>query len=156
MKPEILFPNEVILETQYFKVSQDWEVPIPGFFIIATKRKIRSVCDFTKQEASQFINILCEVRLGMQEKLKIKDTYLFQNEDTEHGFHFWLFPRHDWMDLFGRKIQSVREIMDYAKKIETIEPIIAHSKKTMNKEDIIKNVKDNAQIMRQYLKDFSC
>jgi len=51
----------------------------------------------------------------MKEVLKIKDVYFFQNEDSEHGFHLWLFPRLDWMEKFGRKIESVRPIMEYAR-----------------------------------------
>ncbi|MDP2587086.1 MAG: hypothetical protein Q8P32_04970 [Candidatus Komeilibacteria bacterium] len=51
----------------------------------------------------------------MKEVLKVKDVYFFQNEDSEHGFHLWLFPRLDWMEKFGRKIESVRPIMEYAK-----------------------------------------
>jgi hypothetical protein len=47
----------------------------------------------------------------------ISDAYFFQNEDSDHGFHIWIFPRHPWMDrVAGRKIQSVRPIMDHAVK----------------------------------------
>ena len=51
----------------------------------------------------------------MSKVLGIQEIYIFQNEDTEHGFHVWIFPRHKWMDKFGTKIQSVRPIIEYAK-----------------------------------------
>lgn len=111
-----LFPNLIIIKTKHFTLAQDWDVPISAFFIISTNRKCRSVAEFTKEEAEEFISLLCKTRKGMGEILNIKDVYLFQNEDTEHGFHLWLFPRQNWMEQFGRKVQSVRPIMEYAKK----------------------------------------
>jgi len=136
-----LFPNEDIITTKNFSVCQDWEVPIPGFFIISSKRKIRSISELTNEEAIEFINLLRKVRKGMEEVLRIKDVYLFQNEDTSHNFHLWIFPRYDWMEMFGRKIQSVRLIINYAKE-------------NMLNEDVFKQVKDYAKKMREYMKDF--
>lgn len=112
---KILFPDQVILENDYFKVSQDWEIPIPAFFIISVKREVFSLADFTSEELNEFIQIAAKVRRAMKEIFKIKDVYFFQNEDSEHGFHLWLFPRFDWMEKFGRKIESVRPIMEYAR-----------------------------------------
>jgi hypothetical protein len=82
------------------------------------------------------MNALRVVREGMLNELNIKDVYYFQNEDTEHGFHFWIFPRFDWMHKFGTKIESVRPIMDYAKESmldETTENLVINYAKRMNK-----------------------
>ncbi len=116
MTEKILFPKENIVTTKLFNVSQDWEVPIPGFFIIAPFRKIKCISEFSDEEAIEFIHLLLKVRKGMREILKIQEVYLFQNEDSQHGFHLWVFPRHEWMNKFGKKIQSVRPIMEYAKE----------------------------------------
>ncbi len=129
----ILFPNEIILQTEHFKVSQDWEVPIVGFFILATRRDLRSVGEFNEQEASEFGLIITKIRKGMQDVLHIDDVYLFQNEDTEHGFHLWMFPRHDWMEPFGRKIQSVRPIMEHAQSVEVTDVLINEVKVACSK-----------------------
>lgn len=48
--------------------------------------------------------------------LGIDVVYFHQEEDTSHHFHLWIFPIYGWMNKFGKKIQSVRPIMDYAKK----------------------------------------
>jgi diadenosine tetraphosphate (Ap4A) HIT family hydrolase len=111
-----LFPDQEILSTKNFSAHQDWEVPIVGFFIIASKNTTkRSIIDFTEEEAHEFIHVAQNVRTAMNEVLGIEDVYLFQNEDSTHGFHLWIFPRHVWMEEFGRKIESVRPIMEYAK-----------------------------------------
>ena len=110
------FKNLKVLETKFFEIHQDWEVPISGFFIISPKRKLNTIADFTEKEAEEFIVVLCKLRKDMKTKLAINTVYLFENEDTTHNFHFWIFPRHSWMERFGRKIESVRPIMEYAKK----------------------------------------
>lgn len=134
-----LFPDEVILSTENFIVTQDWEVPIAAFFILSTKRTIRSVEEFTDAEAAEFGSLLKKIRTGMRNALNIQDVYLFQNEDTIHGFHLWIFPRHTWMEAFGRKIESVRPIMQYAQTLEVTDTLLA-------------NVKKTAATMREYFK----
>jgi diadenosine tetraphosphate (Ap4A) HIT family hydrolase len=136
-----IFPNEVVIETKYFDAHQDWEVPIPGFIIVTSKRKIRSMADFTEEEAQEFIKLIIKIRKGMKEVLNIKDVYLIENEDTKHNFHLWIFPRHDWMEKFGRKIESVR-------------PIMLHAQKSMVTDEIIKQVKEDIKKMHEYMEDF--
>ncbi len=109
--------DEKILETENFVVGQDREVPIVGFFIIASKDKNKkSILDFSKAEFAELINLQAEIRNLMKEVLQIETVYFFQNEDSEHGFHIWCFPRFLWMEKFGRKIESVRPIMNFAKE----------------------------------------
>ena len=136
-----LFPDDKIIVTNYFDIHQDWEVPIPGFFILAPLRKIKSIAELTDEELSEFSTLLRKVRQGMQEVLQIDEVYLFQNEDTEHGFHLWIFPRYKWMEQFGRKIQSVR-------------PIINHAKENMINDDVFKQVKDYVKKMKTYMEGF--
>jgi diadenosine tetraphosphate (Ap4A) HIT family hydrolase len=136
-----LFPHLEVIVTKNFDVHQDWEVPIPGFFVLASNRKIRSICEFTDEESADFMNILRKIRKGMYDVLNVKDVYLYQNEDSEHGFNLWIFPRYDWMEQFGIKIQSVRPIIDYAKE-------------NMVNEKVFIEVKEYAQKMKKYMKEF--
>jgi len=140
MEPKILFPNETIITTKHFDIHQDREVPIAGFFIIAPIRKLKSIDEFADKEAVEFINLIRKVRKGMRDILKIEEVYFFQNEDTTHGFHIWIFPRHKWMEKFWRKIQSVKPIIDYAKE-------------NMVSDDVLKEVKEYVKKMREYMSD---
>ncbi|MDO8482559.1 MAG: diadenosine tetraphosphate hydrolase [bacterium] len=131
---KILFPSDQIIETEHFNVGQDWETPIEGFFIIgANDKSKRSFADFSEGELHEFVDILRKVRLAMDTVLGIKDVYIFQNEDTEQGFHVWMFPRHDWMQKFGRKIESVRPIMKAALAERSIEPYLTEVKEAAKK-----------------------
>jgi len=141
MSDGILFPNERVIITEFFDVHQDWMMPIPGFFIIESLRKIRSVAELNDEEAIDFINLIRKIRSGMKDILGIEDIYLFQNEDSKYSFHLWVFPRHQWMEQFGRRIESVRQIMNYAKE-------------NMANEEIFQQVKASVTKMRDYMKNF--
>ncbi|EKD66596.1 MAG: HIT family hydrolase [uncultured bacterium (gcode 4)] len=138
---KILFSKDIVIDAMYFQINQDWEVPIPGFFILAPKRKIKSISEFTDEESIEFMNLLRKIRKWMREVLDIKDVYLFQNEDTDGDFHLWIFPRYIRMEKFGNKIESVRPIMNYAKE-------------NMVTDEIVKEVKEYVKIMKEYMKDF--
>jgi len=134
-----LFSHDNIITTKLFNAGQDWETPIPAFFILSPLRKgIRSITDLTEEESVEFIQLIRRIRNGMRKVLGIKEVYFFQNEDSEHGFHLWIFPRLGWMEKFGRKIQSVRAIMDY-------------SVENMNNDRTVKEVRDCVKKMRNYL-----
>ncbi|MFH0711961.1 MAG: hypothetical protein V1889_02530 [archaeon] len=134
----MLFPNEKIIVTENFDVHQDWDVPIPGFFIVASVKKRVSLLDFDDDERKEFFELVFKLRKGMKEVLGINEVYFFQDESTHHKlFHLWIFPRYDWMDKFGDKIQSIR-------------PIIEYSKCEMTDEKNISEVKDAVQKMRKY------
>ncbi len=129
----------LIFKTRDFSVEQDWTIPIPGFFVIISKRNIKSILDLTDKETKEFIYLLRRIRKGMKEILKIDEVYLFQNEDSDSPFHLWIFPRYRWMEKFGRKIQSVRPIMNYAKE-------------NMLNEKVAKEVKEYVKKMSLYMK----
>lgn len=136
---KVLFPNEAILEGKYFEVHQDRGTPIPGFFILDTKRKIHSVSEFKDDEAEEFITMLTKVRKAMKEVLGIEYVYLFQREDNlEYYFHFWIFPKYEWMiKKCGQRIQP-NEVGKYARE-------------NMSNEQTIKQVKEAAKKVRDYL-----
>lgn len=124
-----LFPNEVVIRTTHFTVAQDWEVPIPAFFILSCNRAVRSIDEFDDEEAKEFALLLRDVRRGMREVNGCDEVYLFQNEDSQHGFHLWLFPRYDWMEQYGRKVQSLRPIMEYAEAMPVDDELVANVKR---------------------------
>lgn len=137
---EKLFPNEKILITENFDVHQDWGVPIPGFFIIASRKGRISLDEFDIEEANEFFNLVRKLRKGMKDILDIKTVCFFQNEGTHHKlFHMWIFPRYEWMNKFGEKIESIRPIIDYARS-------------SMVNEEVFKEIKGMVRKMRDYMK----
>jgi diadenosine tetraphosphate (Ap4A) HIT family hydrolase len=105
-----------VIRSAFFDVHQDFEIPIPGFMILTSLRHLQSVSEFTDEESAEFMQVLRAIRDLQREVLGIDTVYLHQEEDTSHHFHLWLFPRHEWMNAMGRKAESMRPIMEYARK----------------------------------------
>jgi diadenosine tetraphosphate (Ap4A) HIT family hydrolase len=125
---------ETIVVTKAFGAHQDWEIPIPGFFIVASNDPSkRSVTDFSDDEVTELALIVKKVRSAMRTALGIETVYIFQNEDTLHGFHMWLLPRYEWMEKFGTKIESVRPIMNFAKEMMMTESALCEVKDAAEK-----------------------
>lgn len=104
-----------VIRSQHFDVHQDFEIPIPGFMILTALRHVLSVDEFTPDERREFMDVLCDTRKLLRQELGIDVVYLHQEEDTSHHFHLWIFPRHSWMKDHGRKVESMRPIMEYAR-----------------------------------------
>jgi len=139
-----LFDNDKykIILTKHFDVHQDWEIPIPGFFIIATRnRKQKSIDEFSDVQAEELTRLTKKLRKGMRDVLGIDTVYIWQNEDTSEWYHLWMFPRHKWMKKFGIKIESVRPIMKYAEK-------------NMVNDKVFEEVEEYAAKMRKYMQNF--
>ena len=116
-KNEVELPVERIGEMKNFVVEQDFEWPLEGFLIIASKRHIHSILEFNEDEEKEFFNILKKSRKLMKDVLGVKKVTIIQEENssTSH-FHVWLFPWHNWMKKHGTKLQNIKEIMKYAKE----------------------------------------
>ncbi len=116
-----------------------YEIPILGFVIIVSKRHIYGIDEFTEEEGRDFIHFASKLRRGMRSALGIEHVYLVQEEDTANShFHLWIFPRYKWMEeKFGRKVQSLKPIMEYARE-------------HMKTENYIKKVDESTEKLRQF------
>lgn len=117
----------VVIETEHFHAHQDVAYPIKGLIILASKRHIKCFDELTEAEKLDYINLLIKIRKAQREVLGIEYVYYFYNEDTTHHFHTWMVPRHEWMNEFGRSVESVR-------------PVLLHARNNMNGEENIKEV----------------
>lgn len=105
-----------IYETKFFHAHQDVAYPIKGLVILASKRHIKCLDELTEEEQIDYIHTLHLIRKAQREVLGIEHVYYFYNEDTTHHFHTWMVPRHEWMDQFGRSIESVRPVLLHARQ----------------------------------------
>lgn len=105
----------VILETEYFHAHQDVAYPIEGLVILASKRHVKCLDELTDEERLDYINVMTRIREAQRRVLGIEYVYYFYNEDTTHHFHTWMVPRYDWMNEFGRSVESVRPVLLHAR-----------------------------------------
>jgi len=115
-KGEVEIIGGIIAETDHFLVAQDFEIPIPSFLILFSKRHLISLADFSEAEKKDFTEFLVKVREAMRDSLGIDKVTLVQEEKSTHHFHVWLFPWYKWMEEVGKDLSSVRKIMEYARE----------------------------------------
>lgn len=102
--------------TTSFDVHQDYEVKIPGFIIITSKRHIHSIDEMSPVELVEFVNALYKIRHVLREVLGITSVNLFQKDTPLKHFHFWVFPRYEWMDeKYGTGSDSMKKIIEDTK-----------------------------------------
>ncbi len=135
-----LFKDEIVYESKYFSVCQDWEIAIPGFYIIFPKKQHRSLIEFSDLELNDYIATVKKVRAAMNKVLGIDCVYYFQNEDSPYGFHLWLLPYYPWMEKVAGHGPGI------------LLPVWKHARDTMKKKDIVATRKA-AQKMREYLSE---
>lgn len=127
------FSRGEIIKTKYFNAHQDFEIPISGFIIIASKRHVDSIQEFSKEELFELAELMQKTRICMKRVLKIQKIFIFQNENSEHHFHIWLFPRYKWMNKFGNKMSSIPKIIKHAKQNMKNSREISQIKKSVEK-----------------------
>lgn len=130
-----------VLYTKYFSVHQDQEIPIPGFFIISSKRHITSISQFTNEEETDFISVLKKVRLAMKDVLNIEEVMILQKESSQRHFHVWLFPRYNWM----------LDVQEYGTTTASITPIIKFAKENLKTAENVQKIKNDAYSVKKFL-----
>lgn len=102
-------------ENEHFTLSQDWELPIPGFMIIAPKRHIETLSELTEEERNEMFSIADKaVRILRENHICERFDYIFEERENRH-LHVWILPRYDWMaECTDDIIADLGAVFDYA------------------------------------------
>ncbi|TWE04989.1 diadenosine tetraphosphate (Ap4A) HIT family hydrolase [Neobacillus bataviensis] len=130
----------VVIETEHFHAHQDVAYPIKGLIILASKRHIYGFDELTEEEKMDYINLLTKIRKVQREVLGIEHVYYFYNEDTTHHFHTWMVPRYEWMNDFGRSVESLR-------------PVLHHARNEMNDQENVNEVIKSIRMLIKALRE---
>ena len=103
-------------ENDRFTLSQDWELPIQGFFIVSPKRHIEKLCELTKNERNEMFEIVDKtVKILRDNKICERFDYIFEEKENRH-LHVWILPRYNWMNkIVNDIIDNIGIILEYAK-----------------------------------------
>ena len=98
-------------------MSQDWELPIKGFFIVSPKRHIEKLCELTETEINEMFQIINKtINILRKNGICERFDYILEEKNNMH-LHVWILPRYDWMSKIGEDIiDNIGLIFDYAKK----------------------------------------
>lgn len=115
-KREFSLPCGLAYENDKFTLSQDWELPIQGFFVVSPKKCIEKFEELTSEERVEIFEIV-DKTIKVLRKNNICDRFnvIFEEKENRH-FHIWIMPRHEWMsNLVGDISDHIGEVFEYAK-----------------------------------------
>ncbi len=103
-------------ENERFTMSQDWELPIKGFFIVSPKRHVEKLCELSEEERNEMFSIVNKTSSILREKNTCDSfEYVFEEKEKRH-LHVWILPRYNWMnDICEDVIDNIGLIFEYAK-----------------------------------------
>ena len=113
---EFVIPCGMAYENDRFTVSQDWELPIEGFFIVSPKRHVEKLEELTKEERNEMFDLVDKV-IKILRNNNVCDRFeiIFEEKDNRH-LHVWIMPRHDWMkEIVDDIIDEIGVVCKYAK-----------------------------------------
>lgn len=104
-------------ENDKFTVSQDWELPIKGFFIVSPKRHIEKLSELTNEERNEMFDLVNKtVNILRKNNICDRFDYIFEEKENRH-LHVWILPRYDWMnEICEDIIDNIGLITKYAKE----------------------------------------
>ncbi len=115
-KGEFTIDCGMAYENENFTVSQDWEFPIKGFFIVSPKKHVDKLSDLTEEERSEMFSLINKVSSTLR-KNNVSKNFDYINKERENvHLHFWIIPRLEWMSELGPDLmKNLGVIFDYAK-----------------------------------------
>ena len=115
-KHDFSLPCGMAYENERFTLSQDWELPIPGFMVLSPKKHIEKLEDFLKEERDEMFDIVNKT-IKILRKNSICDRFeiILEEKENRH-IHVWIMPRYNWMkEICDDIIDNIGLIFDYAK-----------------------------------------
>ena len=113
-KHKFEIPCGMIYESDLITVSQDWELPIPGFIVASPKRHITSKRELTIYERTE-IDLIFDITEQVLQESGLCDEFIEYFDEKRH-FHKCIVPKSPWMkELFGNVSENLGKIYEYAK-----------------------------------------
>ena len=115
-KHEFELPCGMAYEDDVFTLSQDWELPIDGLYIVSPKRHIEKLSGLYDEERNEMFSIVDKtIRILRENNVCNRFEVIFEERENRH-FHVLIMPIHSWMiELVGDKFINLETIFNYAK-----------------------------------------
>lgn len=109
-------PCGMAYENDKFTLSQDWELPIEGFYIVSPKRHVEKLSELIDDERNEMFDIVNRaIKILRENNVCDRFEIIFEEKENRH-LHVWLMPRHKWMkELVDDIIDNIGTVLEYAK-----------------------------------------
>lgn len=113
---KFVLPCGMSYENDKFTLSQDWELPIQGFFVVSPKKCIEKFEQLDDDEKIEIFKIVDKtIKILRDNNVCDRFDVIFEEKENRH-FHIWIMPRYKWMsDLVGDIIDNIGIVFEYAK-----------------------------------------
>ena len=103
-------------EDEDVTLSQDWELPIPGFFVISPNNHASKISEIDP-EVLRKINEIVQETIKILENNNVCDGFnIISEEKNNRHYHIWIMPRHKWMtENYQNIMTNIGPIFEYAK-----------------------------------------
>lgn len=129
-------------ENDRFTLSQDFELPIVGFFVVSLKRHVEKLSDMTKDERDEMFDIVDHtIKILKKENVCKNFNVIFEEKDNRH-LHVWIMPRCDWM----------KEIVH--NPTDEIDKVFKYAQENFKNIDVYNKIDEVTKIVRKGFEDF--
>ncbi len=113
---EFELPCGMAYENERFILSQDWEIPIEGFFIVSIKRHVERITELTEDERNELFNIAVKTIDILKSNSVCDEFDIILEDKNDNHLHLWILPIYDWMsNLAGKDMNNIGTVIEYAK-----------------------------------------
>ena len=103
----------IVLETEYFRVHQDYVLPIPGMMVVESKRHVNNPEGLSEDEKQEFAIVWSRVSQAVRSFRGVVDIMHVLQDKSSH-FHFWLLPVYPWMnDATDGSLRNTQDIFNF-------------------------------------------
>lgn len=107
---------------KHFYVSQDYEIPIPGFMVLSSKRHVTDSKEFDDNKKKEFDAVIPKLFKAIRTTTGVKEVQMLVSQsgtkEAPSHFHVALLPKYEWMGGL-----SIKDIFERVKKTNTEENI---------------------------------
>ncbi|WP_337270299.1 HIT family protein [Oryzifoliimicrobium ureilyticus] len=108
-------------DTNYFKQTSGWTISqradstLPGYLIVAAKRKTSELWSLPAEELTELGSLLGVAQRALMETLGAKRVYIGRYGHTAgHSFHFHIIPIYDWIEDMFASDERYRLLQSFA------------------------------------------
>ena len=143
-KHKFSLPCGMAFENERFTLSQDWELPIQGFFVVSPIKCVEKFEELETKERIEMFDIV-DKTIKILRKNNICDRFdvIFEEKENRH-LHVWIMPRYQWMNELVEGITpNIGQIYDYAVS-------------TMKTEENNKKISEITNLVKTYFEKSEC
>ena len=117
-KHEFVLPCGMAYQNNNFTVSQDWELPIVGFYVVCpTMRHVEYLTELTDEERNELFTLVNETIKILKENNVCNCFNIVIQEKSGVHLHIWIYPQHNWIkENFGNSMAHILDVFNYSKQ----------------------------------------